>query len=186
MYGAQIAFKEFNVTKGINGSPWVGLAQFERFFQSHEFWRLLKNTFSISLYTLIASFPFPIMLALGLNYVRNRRFKNTVQMVTYAPYFISLVVLVGLIRSLWIPERDSSIRCSAGSASVRFTSWRRRPGFSRSMCGPISGRMSGFPASFLATLSGIDPALHEATVMDGATKMRGCATLTFRASCQSP
>lgn len=173
MYGAQIAFKEFNVTKGINGSPWVGFAQFERFFQSHEFWRLLKNTFSISLYTLIASFPFPILLALGLNYVRNRRFKNTVQMVTYAPYFISLVVLVGLMLQFMDPRTGliNTMLGWIGAGPYHFmaeASW-----FQSIYVWSHIWQNVGFSCIiFLATLSGIDPALHEAAVIDGASKIQ--------------
>ena len=85
MFGSVIAFKQFTVTKGMFGSPWVGFAQFERFFNSYEFWRLLRNTLSISFYTLVASFPFPILLALGVGYVKNVRVKRTVHMVSYAP-----------------------------------------------------------------------------------------------------
>ncbi|WP_186327263.1 sugar ABC transporter permease [Paenibacillus sp. Y412MC10] len=173
MYGAQIAFKEFNVTKGITGSPWVAFGQFERFFRSHEFWRLLKNTLSISFYTLLASFPFPIALALGLNYVRNRRFKNTVQMVTYAPYFISLVVLVGLLLQFLDP-RTGMINTVLGWAGLGPYHFMAKASWFQSIyVWSNVWQNTGFSCIiYLAALSGIDPALHEAAVMDGATKVQ--------------
>src|SRR5699024_4941573 len=97
MYGAQIAFKQYNTVLGIWGSPWVGLENFVKFFKTYDFWRIMWNTIGISLYELIVGFPLPIILALSLNYVRKRFFKRTVQMVTYAPHFISVVVIVGIL-----------------------------------------------------------------------------------------
>ncbi|MCJ8010873.1 ABC transporter permease subunit [Paenibacillus sp. KQZ6P-2] len=173
MYGAQIAFKEFNVIKGIGGSPWVGFAQFERFFHSHEFWRLLRNTLVISFYTLLASFPFPIILALGLNYVKNRRFKNTVQMITYAPYFISLVVLVGLLLQFLDP-RTGMINTMLGWFGLGPYHFMAQASWFKSIyVWSHIWQNTGFACIiYLAALSGIDPALHEAAVMDGATKVQ--------------
>lgn len=173
MYGAQIAFKNFNVTKGITGSDWAGLAHFERFFRSHEFWRLLKNTLSISFYTLIASFPFPILLALGLNYAGNKRFKNAVQMITYAPYFISLVVLVGLLLQFLDP-RTGLINHILGWFGIGPFHFMAEAGWFQSIyVWSHVWQNVGFSCIiFLATLSGIDPALHEAAVIDGASKVQ--------------
>ena len=97
MYGAQIAFREFAAAKGIWGSPWVGLDHFKRFFESYLFWRIVGNTFFLSIYTLAATFPIPILLALSINNANNRMFRKAVQMIIYAPYFISTVVMVGLL-----------------------------------------------------------------------------------------
>ena len=97
MYGLQIAFKDFIGTKGIWGSPWVGLKHFDRFFESFFFWRLLENTIGISLFELAVGFPIPILLALMVNEVRSSGFKRLVQTVTYAPHFLSTVVLVGMV-----------------------------------------------------------------------------------------
>lgn len=104
MYGVQIAFKDFIEVKGIVGSPWVGVEHFERFFKSYSFWTLIKNTLGISLYSLAVGFPAPIILALMLNEVRSRKFKKTIQMVTYAPHFISTVVLVGILVVFLSPQ----------------------------------------------------------------------------------
>ncbi len=97
MYGVQIAFKEFVAVNGIWGSPWIGFDHFDRLFQSFYFERLIMNTFIIGIYELAVGFPIPIILALMINEVRNRRFKKTVQTVTYAPHFLSTVVLVGIV-----------------------------------------------------------------------------------------
>ena len=104
IYGVQIAFKDFIEVKGITGSPWVGFEHFERFFSSYQFWNLLKNTILLSLYSLLWSFPCPIILAMLLNQVQNSRFKKLVQTVTYAPHFISVVVLVGMLQLFLSPS----------------------------------------------------------------------------------
>ncbi|HET6988962.1 MAG TPA: sugar ABC transporter permease, partial [Kribbella sp.] len=96
MSNAVLAFKSFNVIKGIWGSPWVGWQNFDLFFHNPVFWTLVKNTFILSVYTVAASFPIAIILALALNEIRTGLFKRTVQLVTYAPYFISTVVVVSM------------------------------------------------------------------------------------------
>ena len=100
MYGVTLAFKDYRPKLGILGSPWTsqnGMKYFLQFFNSPNFGMLLKNTLILSLYSLVAGFPAPIILALCLNEVRQKWFKKSVQMVTYAPYFISTVVLVGML-----------------------------------------------------------------------------------------
>ena len=86
MYGAQIAFRQYSPAFGIEGSPWVGIANFVRFFNSPKFEPVIVNTLVISFYSLVAGFPIPILLALSLNQIRTRFFRNTVQMITYAPF----------------------------------------------------------------------------------------------------
>ncbi|WP_425466169.1 ABC transporter permease [Paenibacillus methanolicus] len=173
MYGIVIAFKDFAATDGILGSKWVGLAHFERFFHSYEFWRVLNNTLVLSVYTLAAGFPFPILLALSLNYVRNRMFKNTVQMVSYAPYFISIVVMVGIILEMLDPRHGliNTIIRALGFETVGFMN---NPAYFKSIF-VWSGiwQSVGFNCIiFMAALASIDPTLHEAAVVDGATKLR--------------
>lgn len=173
MYGAQIAFKNFTVSKGILGSDWVGFKHFTRFFNSYEFWRLLRNTLTISLYTLAASFPFPILLALGLNYVRHQKFKKTVQMVTYAPYFISIVVLVGLILQFLDP-RTGIVNMIIGWIGLDPINFMGKASYFQSIyVWSHVWQNVGFACIiYLAALSGIDPELHEAAVMDGAGKFK--------------
>ena len=97
MYGAQIAFRDFLPGRTILGSEWIGMANFVRFFNSPMFERLLTNTIGLSVYSLLVGFPIPILIALSLNQLRTGMFKRSVQMISYAPYFISTVVMVGLI-----------------------------------------------------------------------------------------
>ena len=103
MAGVQLAFKAYHPLKGISGSPWTGFAQFEKFFSSYYFQRLIVNTLRISLYALIAGFPIPIAFALLLNAVPSKRLQKLVQTVTYMPHFISTVVLVGMLLQLFSP-----------------------------------------------------------------------------------
>ena len=105
MYGAQIAFRDYRATRGILGSEWVGLEHFRRFFTGAYVGRLFKNTFLISLYSLVFGFPMPIILAIMLNEIRCVWFKKTVQLVTYAPFFLSTVVMVGLPHKLPFAKR---------------------------------------------------------------------------------
>ena len=104
MYGVQLAFKNYKIKLGIMGSPWVGLDHFKRFFNSYNFSLLLKNTLGISIYSLLVGFPIPIIFALLLNYIKNRYLKKTVQMVSYAPYFISTVVICGMLTIFMNPD----------------------------------------------------------------------------------
>ena len=173
MYGAQIAFKNFIVTKGIWDSEWVGFKHFERFFNSYEFWRLMSNTILLSVYSLVAGFPFPIILALSLNYVKNQIFKKSVQMITYAPHFISVVVMVGIILELLEPRNGivNNILKLIGLNPINFMGV---PEYFKSIY-VWSGiwQSVGFGCIiYLAALSSIDPSLHEAAVVDGASKIQ--------------
>lgn len=173
MYGAQIAFKNFIITKGITESPWVGFKHFIRFFNSHEFLRLMKNTLGISIYNIAASFPFPIILALSLNYVGSKRYKKFVQMVTYAPYFISVVVLVSMLMQFTAP-RTGIINHGRALLGLDRINYMGKPLLFKSMY-VWSGiwQSCGYAAViYLAALAGIDPCLHEAAIVDGATKIR--------------
>ncbi|GAA4877452.1 ABC transporter permease subunit [Paenibacillus vulneris] len=173
MYGAQIAFKNFIVTKGIWDSEWVGFKHFDRFFHSYEFWRLMSNTILLSVYSLVAGFPFPIILALSLNYVKNQLFKKSVQMITYAPHFISVVVMVGIILELLEPRNGivNNVLKLIGLNPINFMGV---PEYFKSIY-VWSGiwQSVGFGCIiYLAALASIDPALHEAAVVDGANKLQ--------------
>lgn len=104
MYGVQIAFKDFTPSQGIEGSPWVGFENFQTFFNSFQSKNLIWNTVTLSLYSLVAGFPFPIILALMVNQIRVKRFKQVLQVVTYLPHFISTVVMVGIMLILLSPS----------------------------------------------------------------------------------
>lgn len=173
MYGAQIAFKDFSVVKGIWGSEWVGMKHFSRFVNSYDFWRILKNTLVLSFYNLIAGFPIPIMLALGLNYLRNVRFRKAVQMVTYAPHFISIVVVVGIVKELLDPRIGiiNKILGFFGVGPINFMGEISM--FSSIYVWSDVWQHMGFNCIiFIAALASIDPSLHEAAVIDGASKFR--------------
>ncbi|GGD73524.1 ABC transporter permease [Paenibacillus nasutitermitis] len=173
MYGAQIAFKNYSVVKGIWGSDWVGLKHFDRFIHSYDFWRILKNTLLLSFYNLLASFPFPIVLALCLNYIRGGLYKKTIQMVTYAPHFVSIVVMVGIIKELLDPRTGIVNRfiTALGFPAINFMGEASM--FKSIFVWSDIWQHIGFNCIiFLAALSGIDPAQHEAAVVDGATKLK--------------
>lgn len=173
MYGAIIAFKKYNYIGGIWGSPWSGLENFKRFFSSYYFSRIILNTVGLSLYNLIASFPFPIILALCLNYIGNRRYKKVVQMVTYFPYFISTVVMVGIILQMLDPRVGviNHIITVMGGAPVNFIGV---PGNFKSIY-VWSGiwQSCGYNSIiYISALAGVPIELHEAAVMDGANKFK--------------
>ena len=173
MYGAQIAFKKYIVTKGITGSPWIGLDNFERFLNSAKFELVMMNTIVLSFYQLIGSFPFPIILALCLNQVRQKAFKKTVQLVTYAPHFISVVVLVGIMIQVFHP-RIGLTAFFARMLEVHAPNWMgSRSAFPHVYVGSGLWQNVGFRAIiYLAVLATIDPTLHEAAIVDGANKLQ--------------
>ena len=173
MYGAQIAFRQYSPAFGIEGSPWVGLANFERFFNSPKFEPVIVNTLVLSFYALIAGFPIPILLALSLNQVKTRLFRSSVQMITYAPHFISTVVIVGMLFQFLHP-RVGFTAVLANALGMSAPNWMGDPGAFRHIF-VWSGvwQETGFGAIiYLAVLSTVDPALHEAAVVDGASRLQ--------------
>lgn len=173
MYGAQIAFRDFLPGRSIVGSEWVGLANFERFFDSPMFSRLMRNTLWLSFYSLLVGFPIPIILALSLNQLRTGLFKRSVQMISYAPYFISTVVMAGLIlQFLDLRRGPVNIFLQAlGMDTVHFMGVADM--FPSIYVWSGVWQNTGFNTIiYLAALTTIDPALHEAAVVDGATRLR--------------
>ena len=173
MYGAQIAFRQYSPAFGIEGSPWIGLANFERFLNSPKFEPVIINTLVLSFYSLIAGFPIPIILALSLNQVKTRMFRNSVQMITYAPHFISTVVIVGMLFQFLHP-RVGFTASLANMLGLGAPNWMGDPGAFRHIF-VWSGvwQEMGFGAIiYLAVLSTVDPALHEAAVVDGANRLQ--------------
>lgn len=173
MYGLQIAFKDFIPVNGVWGSQWVGFEHFTRFFQSYQFWNLLKNTLLINFYQLLFSFPIPIIFALMLNQVTRTRFKKIVQTVTYAPHFISVVVLVGMLFIFLSPTNGfiNNLIQFFGGEPIYFmgkASW-----FRTVYIGSEIWQTTGWSAIiYLAALTSIDPQLHEAAIVDGANKFQ--------------
>ncbi|AIQ21776.1 sugar ABC transporter permease [Paenibacillus sp. FSL H7-0737] len=183
MYGLQIAFKDFSVYKGIEASPWVGFEHFETFFKSPYFWRLLKNTVLLSLYQLLFAFPVPIILALLFNELKNGVFKATVQTFTYLPHFISVVVVAGIVTNFLAPSNgiiNILIEMMGGEKQYFLTN----PDYFRTI---FIGSMdiwkeAGFGTIiYIAALSGVNPALYEAAVIDGANKWKQMWHITLPA-----
>lgn len=172
MYGVQIAFKDFIASKGIWGSPWVGLKHFKNFFRTYSSRIVIKNTVTISLYALIAGFPIPILLALMLNEVKNERFKKIVQNVTYAPHFISTVVMVGMIMLFLSPTGIiNKLREMVGFEPNMFLAKDYLFRHIYVWTGVWQG-MGWGSIIYLAALSGVDPELHEAAIVDGASRIQ--------------
>ncbi len=172
MYGAQVAFKEFSISKGIFASPWVGAKHFVEFFKTYQFWRLIGNTLGISAMSLIIGFPVPILLAIALNEAKNKGFKKTVQMATYAPYFISTVVMVSMLLIILSPRgMANQMMALVGKEPVNYMAVPNYFKMIYALSGVWQG--AGYGAViYLAALSGIDPQLHEAAIVDGASKVR--------------
>ena len=170
---AVIAFKDYSPIKGPWGSEWVGFRNFELFFQNPVFWTLVKNTFFLAAYTVLASFPIPIILAIALNEIRNGRFKKTVQLVTYAPYFISTVVVVSMT-ILVLSPRLGIVNEGLGFFGVPSVDFLGNPDYFRHIyVWSDVWQTTGYSAViYLAALSGIDPALHESAKIDGATRLQ--------------
>ena len=173
MYGLQIAFRNYKASKGIWGSPWVGMKNFERFFATADFAQLLENTLAISVGNLLLSFPVPILLALLLNQLPSKRYKKLVQTVVYAPHFISTVVLVGIIFLFFSPSSGivNHAIVALGGQPIHFTAEARmfRPLYIGSEIWQGAGWGS---ILYLAALASINPELHEAAVVDGANKLQ--------------
>jgi ABC-type polysaccharide transport system permease subunit len=170
MYGAQIAFKDFNAVKGIIASPWVGLKHFQAFFKSYAFGRVLKNTLGISLYSLMAGFPIPILLAMMFNYIGSRRLRRISQMITYAPHFISTVVRVGMILQ-FLAQRNGLLNNLIALAGGRRIDFMGTPEYFWSVYvwSGIWQSMGYSSIIYISALSGVDPELHESAVIDGAS-----------------
>ncbi|GHT70351.1 sugar ABC transporter permease [Spirochaetia bacterium] len=173
MYGILIAFKRYNIARGIMESPWVGLFYFRRFFSSNMFWDLMANTLILSFYQLLVSFPFPLILALMLNHSRRKGMNGLVQTVTYAPHFISLVVLSGMLYLFTSPSTGviNYVLNRMGRESINFMG--KPEWFRHLFVFTHVWQHTGYQAIiFLAALTSIDPSHYEAATLDGASKMQ--------------
>lgn len=180
MYGVQIAFKDFSPSKGIFDSPWVGFKHFLRFFNSFNFWDILRNTITISFYQLIAGFPIPILLALVLNEMRNAKFKKLLQTVTYAPHFLSTVVLVGMLTAFLNPSTGLVNRVieMLGGEAINFMA--EESCFSSLYVWSGVWQNAGWGTIiYMASLSSIDVQLYEAATIDGASRFKKLLHVTL-------
>jgi putative aldouronate transport system permease protein len=173
LYGAQIAFRAYSARRGIWGSPWVGWEHFIRFFNSPNAGLIIWNTFVLSLYGLAAGFPIPIILALLLNSFRHKRYTKVIQTVTYAPNFISTVVMCSMI-ILFLSPRVGMVNKFIeflGGDPVNFMGERSLWRHIYVWTGVWQG-MGWSSVVYFAALSGVNPEYHEAAIVDGATKFQ--------------
>ncbi len=172
MYGVQIAFRNFKTKLGFFNSPWVGLKWFEKFFNYPHCWRIIKNTLTLSLYSL-ATFPLAIIAALLINELRSSRFKKTVQMITYAPHFISTVVIVAMLNLFMNQSAGlfNNVIAALGGTRVDFLGTAAYFPHIYVWSGVWQGLGWG-TIIYLATLSNVSPELHEAAYIDGASRLQ--------------
>lgn len=172
MYGVQIAFRNFIPARGIWNSEWWGMYHFQRFFRSYSSVSLILNTLKISVLSLVLGFPCPIILAILINELRGRRFKKTLQMISYAPHFISTVAIVGMITIMFSNQ---------GPVSALYQ--RLGKSYSNLLTDPnsfvwiyvLSGVWQGMgwgSVIYFSVLAGVDVTMHEAAYIDGATKFQ--------------
>jgi len=175
MFGAQIAFRDYTPQGGFAGlyqADWVGMKHFQRFFELPNFWTVLRNTLVLNVYALLAGFPLPIVLALALNYVGKMWFRRTVQLVSYAPHFISVVVIVGML-FLFVDDTGILVQFlnvfgyDGGGLMENASYWK-----SLYVWSGVWQNLGFAAIIYLAALSGIDPTLHEAAIIDGANKLQ--------------
>lgn len=178
MYGVQIAFRDFKASRGFLGSEWVGWDWFERFFTAPTFSRMIRNTVLLSFYSLLWSFPIPIILALAMNQMRFKRYRRVVQTVLYAPHFISIMVVCGMIR-IFLSPSGGLLNLLLGTkidflteASAFRTIYIVSGIWQEAGWGTIV---------YLATLSTVDPALYEAAKIDGASMFQRIVHIDFPA-----
>lgn len=173
MYGIQIAFKDFRIKKGIAGSAWVGWKHFSRFFSGYNFSSLLKNTMMLSLYSLLVGFPIPIIFALLLNYLKNKPLKKTVQMLSYAPHFLSTVVICSMLQIFCDPDTGvfNALLRMVGMEPVNFLAKSNL--FKHIYVWSGVWQQMGWSAIiYISALAGVDHEMHEAAIIDGASKVQ--------------
>ena len=175
MYGAQIAFRNFNSRKGITGSDWVWFKHFIKFFTSPKFEQVLPNTLLLSLYTIAVSFPLPIIFALMLNTIQNEKFKKFTQYIAYMPHFISMVVIVNLMNLVCSPINGvygNLFRALGGTGYP--TDFRGAANTFRHMYVLLGiwQNLGWNTIIYTAALAGVSQDLHEAAMMDGATRWK--------------
>lgn len=175
MFGAQIAFKDFSISKGIMGSKWVGFKHFLDYFNSYYFVRLIKNTIVLSAYNILFGFPAPILLAILINEVQNTKFKRVVQTVTYLPHFISIVIVCALLRNFFAV--DGVINQVFGT-HINF--FMKEEMFRPLYVGSGIWQEVGWGSIvYLAAITGIDSTLYEAAEIDGAGRLQKILHVTL-------
>ncbi len=180
MYGVSIAFKDFNIVKGIWQSPWVGLDNFVYLFRSRDFYVIFRNSILISIYRLFWGFPVPIILALMLNEIRNIYYKKTIQTILYLPHFISWVVIVGIVYNFLSPSTGivNYVIQAMGGQSVAFL--QKEEYFRSILVITDIWKEAGWGTIiYMAAIAGIEVSIYEAAVIDGATRVQRIRYVTI-------
>ena len=169
MYGVTIAFKDYNMFKGINGSPWVGLKFFQRVFKQKEFYRVVRNTLVLNVLDLLFSFPAPILLAVVLSELRSQPFRKLSQTILYLPYFMSWVVISAIALQLFSPDTGivNILIRRLGGNSIPFLSENNHWIATYVAIGVWQSAGWG-SIIFMAAIAGINSELYEAAMIDGA------------------
>lgn len=180
MYGVTIAFKDYNVFKGVLDSPWCGLEVFEKILKNKNFWEAIKNTLLLNVLTLLVSFPLTIIVSLMLNEVMSTKFKKVTQSILYLPHFISWVVVAGIATNLFSMQGGTvnHILNTLGIDSVPFLSNNAWWVFTYVICN-VWKEIGWGTIIYLAALTGVDESLYEAAHLDGATKMQRLIYITI-------
>lgn len=173
MYGVQIAFRNYNPTDGIIKSSWAGLQYFKQFFQSYYCADVIRNTITLSLFSLIFSFPVPIILALFINEIKSSKFKKAIQNITYMPHFLSIVVVVSMLTIFSNKDYGLFNRIIGLFGAEPFDFMASAKAFQPLYIFSGVWQDMGFSAIiYIAALSSVDPQLYEAASIDGATRMQ--------------
>lgn len=173
MLGTQIAFKDYTARGGIWGSTWVGLKHFKKFIDSYQFWPIMKNTIFLSAYSILAAVPIPIILALSLNAVRSKLYKKAVQLFTYLPNFISTVVMVGIMKQVFHPRIGLIAAIGVMLGFTATDPFASASTFPHLYVWVRVWQQTGWASViYFAALSAVDPAQHEAAIVDGANRFQ--------------
>ena len=175
MYGVLIAFKEYKPVKGILGSAWADpwYKYFKKFFDSFQFKTTIRNTLVITLYSMLVMFPLPVILALGINQLKNRTYRKIFQTVTYMPHFISTVVMVGLLTLLLSPG-SGLLGAVCGMLGIEAPNFLGQPSAFKHLYvwSDVWQHVGWDSIIYIAALSSVDPSLYEAATVDGATNLQ--------------
>ena len=172
MYGVTLAFKKWNAKLGIIGSPWIGLDHFKRFFSSYNFRYLLGNTLGISLYSILVSFPLPIVFALLLHYLEIKPLKKVVQMISYAPHFLSTVIIASIL--ILFCDTDGFFNIIGRFFGREPSNLLAKPELFKHIYvwSDVWASVGWGAIIYIAALSGVDQQMHEAAIVDGANKLQ--------------
>ena len=173
IWGLQIAFRDFKPVLGITGSPWVGLKYIKKFVSSYSFWTLLRNTLVLSVYCLVICLPLAMFLAIVLKYLPMKRTSRFIQVASYAPHFISMVVLVGMLKTFLMPGSGvvNVILAKLGKNTIDFMG---NPNYFPHLYAwtKVWSHLGFNAIIFIAGLTSVSEDLHEAAIVDGADKMQ--------------